>query len=127
MMNGHRKAMLVQDHVELGNRLKHVRDGLHKVLQSFPPSSKPVSDTLAALNALERLASTLDSALCEQVPKQHDPRKLASLVYFGSSFLRQWFYTSADLERDAFAIWIPMYNPPPQVRDALTADDLFKV
>lgn len=108
----HQKATLsVDEHVALGNRLKDARDGVRKLLQLFPASSKPVRDALRVLNALERFACTMDTLLCAQVPLARDPRNLATYVYYGEERFGLRWYDPEEIERDDFVIWTMVSGP----------------
>lgn len=107
-MTTRKPPLPVEDHVQLGNRLKDARATIASLLFKFAETARPTRDVCRALYAIDQLRCTLDSLLHKCVPRNRDPRNLTNTVYYGDVRFGLRWYDLEELEHDAFAIWGPV-------------------
>ncbi|TCT05383.1 hypothetical protein EDC22_1134 [Tepidamorphus gemmatus] len=99
-------ALIIPDeHVEIGNALKHCRPMLMLLMRRTPPSSPIHRDAARAIDVLDRLRTRLDCHLHLTVAATRDPRLLLSSVYSGTRWLAWREYDPDEMDRDDFAAW----------------------
>lgn len=103
-MRKQRTLFTVDEHVECGAGLKAARDAsVFRLLNYFYKSSRAGQALRRVDKALLTLRSTLDDELLRLVPREKDPRNLATRVYFGDArFVRR---TPTGNRHDAFDNW----------------------
>lgn len=97
------KPLTIKEHVALGNAIKTAWNAVIHVPCNFPKASRVSARARRAEKALLALKSALDEDICRLVRQQHDPRHLATRVYYGPPFVKSVEHTDP---QDAFAGWV---------------------
>jgi hypothetical protein len=97
--------LTIEDHVELGNKLKAAWLVALRVRGAFPKAHRAYRAAWRTEKALLSLKCALDDEVCRLVRQEQDPRHLTTQVYYGSPFVKD---ATCDDAHDAFAGWTQM-------------------
>jgi hypothetical protein len=101
-----RKRLTLDEHIALGQKLIAAHRAIGECISYFPKQSRGYLFARSAEQKLVTIRSLLDDEICGLTDK-HDPRNLATHVYYGSGVVPNVVDIQQQQEKpgDAFAGW----------------------